>query len=78
LAFLFHNAALGNYTYTADEDKLSKKMISYWTNFAKYGDPNGESDLNWPQYTYETKSVLRFLTPNNKVILYSTKLWQGK
>ena len=68
LAFLFHTAPLGGYKYTVDEEKLSNQMITYWTNLAKYGDPNGESDMSWPQYTYQTKSVLRFLTPENKVI----------
>lgn len=67
LAFLFHTAPLGGYKYTADEEKLSNLMITYWTNLAKYGNPNGKSDLNWPQYTDQTKSVLCFLTPENKV-----------
>jgi len=43
-------------------------MMTYWTNFARYGDPNGASgSLDWPQYTSYTKNVLRFLTPMNKV-----------
>ena len=67
LAFLFHTAPLGGYKYTADEEKLSDHMITYWTNLAKYGDPNGAGNLTWPQYTYQTKSVLRFMTPDNKV-----------
>ena len=67
LAFLFHTAPLGGYNYTAEEEQLSDHMITYWTNLAKYGDPNGAGDLTWPQYTYQTKSVLRFMTPANKV-----------
>ncbi len=35
----------------SDEDKLlTAQMVSYWTNFAKSGNPNGESVPNWPQY----------------------------
>ena len=67
MAFLFHTAPLGGYKYNADEEKLSNQMITYWTNLAKYGDPNGESDMSWPRYTHQTKNVLRFLTPENKV-----------
>lgn len=78
LSFIFHSAPQMGFNFTADEEKLSNQMITYWTNFAKYGDPNGKGDLSWPQYTYQTKSVLRFLTPNNKVTSYSPKLWQGK
>jgi len=72
LAFLFHNAPLAGFHYTEDEEELSEQMMTYWTNFAHYGDPNGASgSLDWPQYTSYTKSVLRFLTPKNMVYLYS-------
>ena len=25
-------------------------MMTYWTNFAKTGDPNGQAVPNWPKY----------------------------
>ncbi|XP_065889026.1 acetylcholinesterase-like isoform X1 [Dysidea avara] len=73
LAFLFHNAPLAGYNYTEAEEKLNQQMMTYWTNFAHYGDPNGASgSLDWPQYTSYTKSVLHFLTTNNKVEDYQS------
>ncbi|MCX6699161.1 MAG: carboxylesterase family protein, partial [Methanomicrobiales archaeon] len=33
-----------------------------WTRFAKTGDPNGEVDVTWPQYT---RADGRYLDINN-------------
>lgn len=34
----------------ASDDELTEVMGTYWTNFAKYGDPNGEGLPYWPPY----------------------------
>ena len=40
--YVFHTASLGGYKFTADEIVLSDTLIHYWTNFARYGNPNGD------------------------------------
>jgi para-nitrobenzyl esterase len=36
------------YAWTADDFKVSKMMMTYFANFIKTGDPNGEDLLGWP------------------------------
>ena len=39
LAYLFGIETLTTFEFTQGERELSDRMISYWTNYAKYGDP---------------------------------------
>jgi para-nitrobenzyl esterase len=44
--------------YSEEDKKLSEMMATYWTNFAKFGDPNGESLPVWPVYKNGEPTVL--------------------
>ncbi|XP_051807949.1 uncharacterized protein ces2b isoform X14 [Acanthochromis polyacanthus] len=38
---------------TEEEEQLSRKVMSYWGNFARTGSPNGEGLAHWPKYGAE-------------------------
>ena len=64
LPFVFHNL---NGSATAQEVTLSDEMVSYWTSFAKYGDPNNKQQSNWPEYSVADSINIKFDTPVNVV-----------
>ena len=44
--------------YTDEDRRLSEIMVNYWTNFAKYGDPNGQGLPEWPAYVNGKPTVM--------------------
>ncbi|KAH3890257.1 hypothetical protein DPMN_014331 [Dreissena polymorpha] len=48
-------ANIKDYTPPNWEYGLSERIMGYWTNFAKLGDPNGKDTAFWPQYDPETQ-----------------------
>ena len=43
--------------FTEDDYQLADMMSTYWTNFAKTGDPNGENVPEWAPYTEDDKNI---------------------
>jgi para-nitrobenzyl esterase len=43
---------------TPQEKELAKAMNSYWTNFAKTGNPNGQGVPNWTPYNNQNQDML--------------------
>jgi len=48
-------------TWTEDDRRLSDLMMTYWSNFARTGDPNGESLPTWPRYEPEPGGLVMHL-----------------
>jgi para-nitrobenzyl esterase len=45
----------------AEQDReISEAMATYWTNFAKYGDPNGQGLPQWPAFSDANPVVMYF------------------
>ncbi|MGA7328507.1 MAG: carboxylesterase family protein [Rhodomicrobium sp.] len=40
--------------------EVSRLMVSYWTNFAKTGDPNGAGVIDWPRFATGDEETLVF------------------
>ncbi|XP_065704514.1 fatty acyl-CoA hydrolase precursor, medium chain-like [Patagioenas fasciata] len=49
IAFVFGKPFLAG-NATEEENKLSRTVMRYWTNFARNGNPNGEGLVHWPRY----------------------------
>ncbi|XP_065781551.1 cocaine esterase isoform X1 [Muntiacus reevesi] len=50
--FLFRNEQI---QLTEEEELLSRRMIKYWANFARNGNPNGEGLPHWPVFDQEDR-----------------------
>ena len=46
--------------WTEGDWQLSEKMLTAWTNFARYGNPNGATDGEWSPCTRENPSLMLF------------------
>lgn len=51
--------------WTQGDWDLSEKMITAWSNFAKYGDPNGPEGGEWAPYTEQTPGFMVFRLDEN-------------
>jgi len=60
----------------SDEDKLlTAQMVSYWTNFAKTGNPNADGLPEWPQYGGENWLAMEANTGQQT---RAVKNWRGE
>lgn len=51
IQYVFETLDSENLPWSADDRKMSDMMSSYWTNFAKSGNPNGAGLPQWPTYS---------------------------
>jgi len=73
LPFVWHpDASRLNLAYTPDEEALSAAMESYWTSFARTGNPNAEgTQINWPPFTPAGQQSMLFQTPQNAILSHN-------
>jgi para-nitrobenzyl esterase len=60
VVYVFGNLDSANPETTKSDLAISDAMGTYWTNFAKYGNPNGEGVPAWPAFSDENPEVMYF------------------
>ncbi len=60
LWYVFHSMEHSWRPFTDGDKMLSNKIVDYWTNFAKYGNPNGQGEDVWKAYTQENPGFILF------------------
>lgn len=60
VAYVFGTLDTSNPQTTKTDLDISDAMGTYWTNFAKYGDPNGSGEPQWPVFNAANPVVMYF------------------
>lgn len=60
VAYVFGQLNASNPQLIKSDFEISDAMGTYWTNFAKYGHPNGNGVPQWPQFSDANPVVMHF------------------
>ncbi len=60
VAYVFGTLDPANPSLTESDRLISDALITYWTNFAKYGHPNGNGVPLWPAFSAQQPQVMHF------------------
>jgi para-nitrobenzyl esterase len=62
---LWHGGPLGvTHKLSSQQQSLSNKLVTAWTNFAWTGNPNGQGDSPWPRYVAKKNQPSYYLSEN--------------
>ncbi|MGR4864306.1 carboxylesterase/lipase family protein [Caulobacter sp. LARHSG274] len=59
IRYMFDHLDQDDRAWNAEDRRLAARMVGYWTNFAKYGDPNGPDLPGWKPFDGSEGSVRR-------------------
>ncbi len=58
--YVFQTLDRNDANLTEGDWAISETVATYWTNFAKRGDPNGPGVPHWPRYSHTDRKVMYF------------------
>ncbi len=58
IPYVFGNLTLSEWKLSEEDQEVSRLLSSYWRNFARTGDPNGEGLAHWPKFGLERGEVM--------------------
>ncbi len=65
IEYVFGTLETKKLAWRDSDRKVSALLVSYWTNFAKTGNPNGPGLAEWPVYNAKTRQVMKLdVSPN--------------
>nr|XP_048287012.1 liver carboxylesterase-like isoform X2 [Myodes glareolus] len=63
-AFVFGSALWGmKVDFTEEEELLNRRMMKYWANFARHGNPNSEGLPYWPELSHDEQYLQLDIQP---------------
>lgn len=60
VAYVFGHTNPESKQASSTDQAISEAMMTYWTNFAKHGDPNGPGMPEWKPFTTSNHAVMHF------------------
>jgi para-nitrobenzyl esterase len=60
VGYVFQHLNPNSQNASSTDQQISEAMATYWTNFAKYGHPNGKGVPNWPAFSDANPVVMYF------------------
>jgi para-nitrobenzyl esterase len=73
LWYVFHSLSHSWRPFTAGDKALSIKIVDYWTNFARFGNPNGKDGGLWTPYSDKLPEFMIFNANEDKAVCAMSK-----
>nr|XP_042133150.1 pyrethroid hydrolase Ces2e-like isoform X2 [Peromyscus maniculatus bairdii] len=75
ISFVFGSSFWGSkFDFTEEEELLSRKIMKYWANFARHGNPNSMDLPHWPVFTQDEQYLQLDIQPTVSYALKANRM----